>query len=75
MEISANIGDHLTESADLSKSVVNKLLQLFIQLKLFCDKGMEVTSSGESQLREFSSWFSDATDQSDEFSVFSTLGR
>jgi hypothetical protein len=75
LEISAETGHRIEENADLAKSSVNKLFQLFIQLKLFCDKGIEIGSTGESRLREFSSWFCDTTEHWNEFSVFTTIKR
>jgi hypothetical protein len=75
LEISEKIRNRIEDNGNLQKSELKQIMQLFIQLKLFIDKGMEVASSDESQLKEFSSWFADTTNQWNEFSVFTVLQR
>lgn len=65
--------DNLTDPS--SKNVPNQLFALYMKLKAFSDKGLELYGGREFGTKNYFEWFSGGIDKWCEVSVFSALSR
>lgn len=76
IEISNTKDGHVDSfSKPNSEAVVKKLFSLYMQLKAFSDKGLELFGDCEFGTKNYFDWFSGGIDKWCKVSVFSALSR
>jgi hypothetical protein len=58
-----------------SNNATSKLLQLYLRLKTFADKGTKQYGVNDSEIKNYFNWFAGAIDKWCEFSVSKSLNR
>lgn len=58
-----------------ASSTVKKLFELFLCIKKFSDKGMEITTDFDFQTLHFVKWFSMNVDHTCDYPIFNALSR
>lgn len=77
LEISKSKEGHVDTFSEpgAEHDVAKGLFELYIQLKSFSDKGMELYSDKNFEMKEYFTWFVDGIDRWCKASVFSALTR